>query len=1600
MNYRAPNSTSEANQTTTDHGFLRRMKGFFKNWSIPAPEASIPGANSHTPAPNRVSRRKEFSPLDKVSRSTKAVAVVSQQLVMAPLGGNMEVLPMGRMNPKSKPSAISGWNVHTQTELNKIKEDGAKAWSVLNNTLGKLNELPRIFPPLRSATRALIGCLDIVETVAKNRIDYVDLAMNLNTTSESLLAHLQAAKSTRISDCIANCICGIQEEVDGIQKQLNSGIVRQSIEVQIREEDLIKRYRRIDALFRRLQIDISLSGWSMFDEYVTKERLAGLSPAKLAAYNSQLSEQLDRRGCAENTCTAVNLRIRQWSRDIGASNVCWVTGMPGTGKTTIAYSLSEILEKQKTLGATFFCARRSTECHDATRIFPTIAYQLARYSTSFQNTLCEVLSQHPDIIWQKISTQFEQLIKVPLTAVRDDLPVKDGLPENVVVVIDGLDECTDKKGVTQVLASLFQHAEALPLKFFLTSRPEAATHHKLMSQGQGPCSFIDLRTLGKSTVQEDIKAYLQKELQPMSLNLDQIDRLVQKSGNLFLYAATIVRYIQPRNPLVNRQDRLKEILAMKSKFDATYAEIDALYLAVVRAVMEESGLNNEEQESLKLILWTVLCAQQSIDIEAIRVLNKLATRDQVDRALQSLASVLNVSQDGELVSTIHTSFIEFMFDSKRSMSYYCNMGTHNRWLTERCFELMQEQLHFNICDLESPHLADDHESIGLKDRVGKHVSPSLLYACRYWGCHLELSEHSDNLHRSLEDYLTHRLLFWMEVLNLNGILNEGEDVLLKAVMWLKSEGQPLAVLLSFAEDARNFVTSFAANKVSISTPHLYISALPFCHKSSSVFRNYSKRMGSILEAKGTLMKWRRAAPLASQSYSSETNSSPSSFAFSSDGTFLAIGYNQDRSKRIPQTQDEQDYLIIIRSLRGADIYGPFQGHSGSVTSLAFSSDGKLLASGSNDRTVLVWDIQNGTLTGGSDVGHTAPVNSVAFSPDGSHVASGTNDGTIRVRQIHGPGNIIDLSPPAGKPRPSVQSVSFSPDGAYIVSGGKDSSISVWDLAKRALRTTPEQFQGHKESVNSVAFSPDGELLASGSNDCTIRIWRLSDGMPLHTIGGPKSTVSNDYEHTDPISSVKFSPDGEFIVSGSWDATVRAWTVSTGEPFTGPFEGPCQITAVSFSADGTRILSASQDCTLQMWSTFCGVLSKNKSRGIKYSIDSVEFSPDNGQVATGCSDYFIRLWDLRSGDLIHTLEGHEGSIRSVSFSPGQDQLQLVSGSDDYTIRVWDVRTGAGNRLAIVKPPEGRIDRISYSYRAVVFSPDGRNIASGSNDCTVGVWSSSTGERVIGPLKGSEDPIISVAYTLDGRFIVAASTNPIFQVWDAVSGHHTHSVHCRETLSKDPTPAPRLPRLLLRKMTQHAGNIGSALELTAVAFSHDASYAAFGSSDGTIQAWDIRTPHAPSRLFKSEDISPICSLKFSHGGAVLASACWDRTVKVWDVRKGTLIAGPFQHKDTISSVSLSPDAKSVASGCENSTLLVWDLDNNSSGSSRLSSEQWIVCDDGWVSNQHAQRLFWVPQDIARYHPTRDTKLIIGSHGSVYIDFGKLLKGYDWRQSCSPT
>ncbi|KAG8753203.1 hypothetical protein FRC11_007614, partial [Ceratobasidium sp. 423] len=1139
---------------SSNSGGSKPKKGFRNQLRNPfgqsSPQSSLPASppppisqeSAPSEAPNEAhARRKELS--------EQSITLLADQRPVAVQ--SMSAPPTIRVesaNPQPTPPAP----ITTGTS-----EVSNGAWVGLRTSLQGLGCASGVFSPLASACDVLLDCLGAVETAAKNQEDYQDLALELSTLSQSLTQYFKETTSSMVSKSVFSLAIGVERQAMEIKNKTSHGTERRLLTAGSDEEDLLRHYRRIQSLFRQLQ----------------NTRLALLNSEKQAAYDSSLSTAVNRRTCTEGTRAEVLSNLDNWVFDSSAPTVYWMSGMAGTGKTTIACTFSGWLERRKLLAASFFCTRTSADCRDVTRIVPTMAYQLARYSSPFQSALCEVLGEDPDVCSKNISTQFERLMIEPLRRKKDDIP------DNLVVVIDAPDECDDQSGVEAILDVLFRYSPQLPLKFFVTSRPEPGIYTKMSLHTESRAA-IYLHEIEKSLVSADIELYLKEELAFMSPRPSDadIEQLVQRSGALFIYASTLVCYIRPSGRLINPHKRLRSVLSMTPESVRGRAQIDALYTAVLKSALSEGQLEADETEDIRVVLRTVLLAQEPISVDTIAKLADIDDLGRVEYALLPLQSVLHLSETTGRVTTLHASFPDFMFNSGRSESYFCDVVAHSQSLTRRCFKIMEEQLRFNICDLESSFIPDEKVE-DMQTRIKNKISRSLAYACRHWTSHLHLAPKSDDLPEMLEQFLSGRLLFWVEVLSLRRQLTTGIEGLVKIKQWLLKVGHVSTELVLLVEDACNFMTGFAAIPASQSTPHIYISSLPFCPRSSAVYKHYWNRMRGLLELKGSLMECRETAVLAIWNIGSPA----ASVAYSPDGSRVAVGCG-DGTVRIQNAYD------------GTVLVGPLQGHTSSIQTVAFSPNGRLLASGSYDTTIRVWNVSNGTLFAGPFEGHSSWVNSVSFSPDGTRIVSGSSDKTIR---IWNPNDGTLLMGPLQGHDGLVRSVTFSPDGALIASASSDKTIRLWNSQDGTPTASP--FKGHTNRVRSIAFTPDGTRLVSGSDDCTIRVWNISDGLPS---AGPFKG------HTSYVSSEAVSPDGTRVASGSWDKTVRLWKIDDGTCIAGPFVGHTNsILSVAYAPDGTRVVSGSDDETIRVWNVREGApLAAAPSSIAVSTIQFISFSP--------------------------------------------------------------------------------------------------------------------------------------------------------------------------------------------------------------------------------------------------------------------------------------------------------------------------------------------------------------------------------------------------------
>jgi len=398
--------------------------------------------------------------------------------------------------------------------------------------------------------------------------------------------------------------------------------------------------------------------------------------------------------------------------------------------------------------------------------------------------------------------------------------------------------------------------------------------------------------------------------------------------------------------------------------------------------------------------------------------------------------------------------------------------------------------------------------------------------------------------------------------------------------------------------------------------------------------------------------------------------------FSPDGKFLAVASSIG--------------IFLLDPFSLAEIYS-FDTKA-SMASIAFSLDGSLLASGSGDHTIKLWDVRSRTLVATLE-GHSSYVMSVAFSPDGSLLASVSNS-TVKLWDVRSRTLVATLEGHSSY----VMSVAFSPDGSLLASGGSDKTVKLWDVRSRTLVATLE---GHSSYAMSVAFSPDGSLLASGGgyNDSTVKLWDVRNRTLVETL-----------RHSDLVYSVAFSPDGTILASGSEDNTIKLWDLKSKSLITTLFGHSGWVYSVNFSPDGTMLASGSYG-EIKLWDV------KNRTNIATLArhawVISVAFSPDGSLLASGSEDDIIVLRDVKNRTDVATLSGHPvyvlPSVYSVAFSP--DGTMLASGSGDKTIRIWDVKSF--KEIAILK---GHSQLVS----SVAFSPDGSMLASSSSDGAVLLW----------------------------------------------------------------------------------------------------------------------------------------------------------------------------------------------------------------------------------------------------------------------------------------
>jgi NACHT domain len=491
--------------------------------------------------------------------------------------------------------------------------------------------------------------------------------------------------------------------------------------------------------------------------------------------------------CLNGTREGVLQDIEAWEAGKMNESVYWLKGVAGCGKSTIAQTFADRSAEHGNLGASFFCSRDYPDRRNLHLIFPTLAYDLAYWSTDFKIALVSIIRTNPNVQYDTLHIQLEKLLVRPFK--------QTGL--SATIVVDALDECEDKEPVSEFLSALAVHVNTIPtVKFFITGRPEdrIRSGFKLPSLRTKELPLHDVES---AIVDSDIRSFIRTRLDGIAARRRQsingqwpsdrdIAIILKKTAGLSIIASVIVRFIDSRH--ASPQERLKLIVDLP---DSTIYEgksgIDVAYHQILSASFGDADENDPDfLGQLHLVVGSIVLALKPLPRASLAV-----TPEKIWHILTHLHSVLIVPESAsDPIRILHKSFADFITDQQRCPDgrYLINGLVHNSELGVRCLKLMQLKLMKNICSLP-PYVMND-EVKDLPARRERHIGSPLSYACSSWSKHLQLSseagDHTSTVIKLCNDFLAQHLLSWLEVLSIEDIFHVSVYSLRDLRSWLNS----------------------------------------------------------------------------------------------------------------------------------------------------------------------------------------------------------------------------------------------------------------------------------------------------------------------------------------------------------------------------------------------------------------------------------------------------------------------------------------------------------------------------------------------------------------------------------------------------------------------------------------------------------------------------------------------------------------------------------------------------------------------------------------------------------------------------------------------
>ncbi|KAK3841824.1 MAG: WD40-repeat-containing domain protein [Linnemannia gamsii] len=525
----------------------------------------------------------------------------------------------------------------------------------------------------------------------------------------------------------------------------------------------------------------------------------------------------------------------------------------------------------------------------------------------------------------------------------------------------------------------------------------------------------------------------------------------------------------------------------------------------------------------------------------------------------------------------------------------------------------------------------------------------------------------------------------------------------------------------------------------------------------------------------------------------------------------------------------------------------------------------------------------------------------AYSRDGRHFAVAFGQGSIRVCNTTKWDQVTFLEGFTS----SITSVAFSPVGEQLAFGGMDGRLRTWVFNETLM--TPVLCDDHTDCISDLVYSPDGQLIATACQDGIARILDASSGQCVKNLSG----------HLGGVSSVAFSPDAKLLVSGSSDKTIRLWDVGTGQLIRTLEGHENAISKVLFSSNEIHIASSSFDKTVRIWSATKGDC-ETTLRGHSESVISIAYSPCGNRLVSSSEDGTIRMWNPRSGSAGPIFQGHTDHVVSVAYSP--DGKQFATCGRDMELRLWDCRAATKGVIMF-----GRTNATSsgvYPYSTVKrYGNDGYKTI---RPTLLRRW-------VDVVFDSFPDRVTNVTVSPDGTLVASASRNVVNVRSKATQRQmkgHAKNVNCI-VFSPDPQLiASGSSDKTTRIWNAHSGALVIVLEghkgaVTSIAFSSAGHQIVTGSKDGTVRLWNLATGEALN-IFGSKVGAEILSVAFSSNGKWIASGGEDGAVRIWDAIDYKETPRVYYHGGVINCTVFSPDNIHIASGGDDGTISIWNMD----------------------------------------------------------------------------